>query len=147
MSPVTSGLISMFCLMRLPPICMIIPLRAGAIVTDLASATPAFLTLTVSPIPEPQFLLSSPSMRIMSSPISTGYARTAMAAVFLFPSISTISPSDMPMRFISLAETRIMPRPKSPRSVSSPTFSFTSSVMFNTTPLIDILNKQKLIQR
>src|SRR3989338_3525683 len=52
-----------------------------------------------------------------------------MAAVFLFPSSSTISPSVMPILFMSFADILIIPRPKSPLSVSSPTFSLRSSLI------------------
>ena len=59
------------------------------------------------------------------------YIAPPIAAVFLLPSISMISPSFTPIFFISLADIRTMPRPKSLRSVSSPTFSFISSAIIN----------------
>lgn len=92
MSPFTTALPSSPCLNMLAEALTTIPSLAGAIVTFLAGSTVAFLTAIISPMEVLAFFLESPSILIMFRPMSPGYALSTIAAVFLVPSISTMSP-------------------------------------------------------
>ena len=69
-----------------------IPFWAGAIVIFFASLIFPFLISTCSPIPVLQFFRAIPSIRIMSSPRSAGYAMSTIECVSRSPLIEMMSP-------------------------------------------------------
>lgn len=69
-----------------------IPFWAGAIVIFFASLIFPFLISTCSPIPVLEFFRAIPSIRIMSSPRSAGYAMSTTECVSRSPLIEIISP-------------------------------------------------------
>ncbi len=69
-----------------------IPFWAGAIVIFFASLIFPFLISTCSPIPVLEFFRAIPSIRIMSSPLSAGYAMSTTECVSLSPLMEIMSP-------------------------------------------------------
>ena len=117
-----------------PGTCIITPCSAGAIVIFFASFRSAFLMVTVSPIDVFAFLRIYPSMRMISrNPESEGYGLIAIQPVFLLPSISTTSPSRIPISDIIAVSKRTIPIPISDCALLgiSPTLRCTSFFMIS----------------
>jgi len=72
--------------------CTMIPFWAGAIVIFFASFIFPFFISTCSPIPVLEFFLAIPSIRIISSPRSAGYAISTTECVSRSPLIEIMSP-------------------------------------------------------
>ena len=89
--------------------CTIIFFCAGAIITFFASLISALEILTISPIPDLEFLLMIPSILIIPSPTSAGYALSATATVSLFPLMIITSPLLIPSSLITSPSIRAMP--------------------------------------
>jgi len=92
MSPFVTGLPNSPRLKLSGSPCTIIPFWAGAIVIFFASLIIPFFISTCSPIPVLQFFRAIPSIRIMSSPRSAGYAMSTIECVSRSPLMEIISP-------------------------------------------------------
>ena len=125
MSPLTTALPRSPCLNIIGLARIRIPSFAGAIIIFFASLTFAFRTEATSPMPVFAFLRIRPSIRIILSPISPGYALSTIATVFLPPCISTISPDRTPTCFMYPESTLTIPLVTS-SCIASATLSFTS---------------------